>query len=273
MEKLQKIVELKRKSCPPPASLSSWIVTTLAMAYSAELNDLLAYVEWSVEYQPMAYSDDPAAKALHGNNVWDWYFEQPHSVASDTKRDETWYWGTPVPAYRLDDRFNLGQIYCSRGKSVIPRLFRPNEVVKAYADRLLDKCGLTPDNTIAVSYRGTDLGTDGRHATPLSNFFPVVDTLIARYPMYKVWVQTDDAYAKDALQSKFPKSVFVNDFVTSYRKDTFSDNASPKYGYERGLDVAAMILMLSRCKVLVKNSCNLAVIASHLSEGEVIDVV
>ena len=146
-------------------------------------------------------------------------------------------------------------------------------MVKAHAARLLSKYSLLPDSTVAVSYRGTDMGTDGRRAVPLSSFLQVVGTLDDRYPAYKVWVQTDDAYAKDALRSKYPKATYIDDFNTSYRKDTFADADSPKSGYERGLDVAAMILMLSRCKVLVNNGGNLVAIASHLSEGEVIDMV
>ena len=200
-------------------------------------------------------------------------FEQPHGINPDAEFSDTWpFVDGDHKEYFKYDHFSPEDL--AHKRSIFPRLLSPVKAVHDLADSLLKAYDIDPTKTVAVQFRGNDSLYDTiptRKGRPtLSHYYGIVDEVLGRYPGFKVWIQTDDSEISSDFRKRYPNSVQVKYFETIHSPNLYTDYVSPKSGYQRGLDPAAMMVMLSRCAVMVKSVSNLADVAAALGNGEII---
>jgi len=256
-------------------TLFSNVFSSLSVVYLAELHGHLAYVDWSGELAPSVYQDIDAISKF-GPNIWDWYFEQPHCISSDDTISDTWIFvDGEHKEYFKYDYFTPEDM--AHKRSIFPRLLRPLKAVHDLAYSLFKEYGIDPSKTVAVQFRGNDSLHDtipSRKGRPtLSHYYGIINEVLGRNPGFRIWIQTDDAEISNDFIKKYPDSVKVKYFETIHHaSNLYTDLVSPKPGYQRGLDPAAMMVMLSRCAVMIKSVSNLADIAAALGNGEIIHI-
>jgi hypothetical protein len=266
-EVMSRIVRITRP--PSDNSMFSYVNTMMSLAHIAETRGMLSFVDWTSGNHPTVYSDPEASGIMA--NMWEWYFEQPHGVSRAPDDCETWVW--------VDGKFPGSFRYNFWSKddllhkqSIISRLLRPNYAVKELVTILETRYGILAGNTIAVSYRGNDAVRDSREVKPISCHIEVVDALKRQYPAYKIWIQTDDSVVLESFLKAFPEAIRIEEFEVISNPDLYVDKVSRKSGFQRGLYAVAMMAIMSRCAVLVKNISNLSDMASASSTGEIIHV-
>jgi len=253
---------------PSPASLASHVHTMVSMLEYCRLNGHEAYVDWT--NQPaMLYRS-----AALGANQWDWFCEQP---TPKWQPEQRWVW----------DQLNW-KLHCpkvgelpfnaetkkefAKLRRIVPLHLRLNQTVRDYGDALLAKNGIQPELTIAVSFRGTDKGVESPIA-PIEDFFETVEQAInnCTAPM-SLWIQAEEIEARRKFRARFPWALWVPEFFAAPSGATFADYLNPKIGVQKGTDACAMMYMMSRCAVIVKNASNLADLAVGLGTSEVYHV-
>jgi hypothetical protein len=215
---------------------------------------------------PGVYCDPKVSNEL-GPNVWDWYFEQPHGTSHHDPMPEVWqFHHDQYPEYFRYAYYSADDAKYKR--SVIPRMLKIKPSVTSKAEALFSSYGMVPSKTIGFSYRGNNGAVGDRLFKPISDYFPVLNEVMARHPEFKVWIQTDDSRVLEEFKKTYPDAVRVGEFETIHDPVEFVDRVSPKSGYERGLDAATMMLMLSQCAVLLRNFGNLSDMSAALSVGD-----
>jgi hypothetical protein len=208
--------------------------------------------------------------------MWEWYFEQPHGLKESDGPFDTWaFVQDSSPEYFTFNLCTPEDLAYKR--TILPRLLRPLEVGRKLADRLFDENHIDPSKTIVVQYRGNDSLHDPWTAylkrKPLMEYCSLIDGLLDSHPGHRLWIQSDDADVILEFKKRYPDSATVPYFMSvPHTPNQYVDQMSPKSGYHRGLDAVAMMIMLSRCSVMVKSISNLAEIAASLSTGEVIHI-
>jgi hypothetical protein len=140
-------------------------------------------------------------------------------------------------------------------------------------ENLLRSYCIRPENTIAVSWRGTDSVVDGRPRTPIEKYFPVIDAILAAEPETAIFAKPEERGTAEALRRRYERTIIPSEFFTANTAETrMQDWLSPDAGYERGMQVLLLILVFAQCKYLLRNQANLSEIATHLSDGMVIRI-
>ena len=251
-------VYLERKDLG--ASLSSWINSSMGTLNAAFAEGLTGYVHWPAHRCPRAYLDADAFSRRP--NMFAWYFDQPWCHDPPAVATETWVYEDAYvltnqhPIANLEDFF---QQYLVFNVDVIGRF-----------EALLARYRLRPEQTIAVSWRGTDNVADGRPQVPIDSFFPVIDEILGAEPGLTIVAKPEERSAADALRRRYPNVIVPSEFFIAEPGETqMQDWVNPASGYERGMEVALLILLFARCRYLLKNNANLSDIATRLSSGTV----
>lgn len=252
------ILERKDKD----ASLASWINTAMNALHAADCEGLAGHIHWPAHSCPWAYQDAEAFARCP--NMFEWYFEQPRLPVPPPE-------GSPVWVY--EDRPDLIERHPLRTeRSFYPLHLRPNATVRARFDALLAQLPLQPARTIAVAWRGTDIGVDGRPRTPITAYFPVIDALLAQEPDLAIVAKPEQQGAADALRQRYPQvHIPAGFFLAPDGTTQMQDRVHPAPGFERGMQAVLLILLLARSKFLLKNSANLADCAARLSRCHIYD--
>lgn len=258
-------------------SLFSHAWSMLSMVLKAEMDGLRAYIDLDLK-ELQTYRDyytgeerrgiyyDADAFREFGSNLWDWCFDQPHEVIPDDGMDETRsFIDAEFPCYFKYNTMDSGDVKYKR--SIIPRLLRVKQAVLSRSQDLFGSHDLDPHKTIAFLYRANNKCGECV-VRPLSAYFSVLDAAVCRYPAFKVWFQTDSLVAVSEFRKRYKDSVSVSHFETINDPRGWVEQFSPRSGYQRAIDAASLMFMLSRCAVLLRNFSNLADMSAALSTGE-----
>ena len=244
------------------ASLSSWITSAMNALNAAAHEWLIGYIHWPRHRCPKAYDDDEAFARCP--NMFEWYFDQPCCRAHPSTAP-IWPFEDSHPRITKHPMVDDGAFYRRH------LLFNRN--VTDRFESLVASHGLRLGETIAVSWRGTDNVADGRPRVPIEQYFPVIDRILEVEPDLAVFVKAEEQGATDTLLRRYPNAITVPEFFSARAGESqMQDWVSPAPGYERGMQVALLILLFSRCKFLLKINANLSDIAARLSSGTVINV-
>jgi hypothetical protein len=253
-------VYLERR--PDGSSLSSWITTAMAGLNAAYGEGLTAYIRWPQHRCPEAYRDAEAFARCP--NMFEWYFRQPSCQEGHQSGAPIWLHGEDAV---MVDRHPIENIHAFYQKQL---LF--NSDVMGRSDALLQKYSLRPENTIAVSWRGTDIAYD-RPRISIDEYFPVIDEILDAEPDIAIFAKPEERGAAETLLQRFPKAIIPSEFfMANTGEKQMQDLVSSAAGYERGMQVALLILLFSRCKYLLINDANLSLIARWLSDGNVVNI-
>jgi hypothetical protein len=244
------------------ASLSSWITTAMTSLNAAFQEGFGGYINWPRPRSPAAYRDANAFARCP--NMFEWYFCQPSCEACPP--------GAPAWVYEASQAV-IGRHSIADKRTFYRRHLLFNTDVTSRMEDLLRKHRIRPENTIAVSWRGTDSVVDGRLRTPIEKYFPVIDGILEAEPEAVIFAKPEERGAAEALLRRYERTIIPSEFFTAKTGETrMQDWLSSATGFERGMQVLLLILVFARCKYLLRNLANLSEIASHLSDGKVIRV-
>jgi hypothetical protein len=242
------------------ASLSSWITTAMTSLHAAFHEGLGGYINWPTTSSPAAYRDPDAFSRCA--NMFEWYFRQP-SCQACPPGGRTWVYETSQAI--------IGRHSIADARAFYRRHLLFNSEVTCRLETMLHRYRIRPENTIAVSWRGTDSVVDGRPRTPIETYFPVIDAILEAEPDAAIFAKPEEHGAAEALLRRYERVIIPSEFFTAPTGATqMQDWLSTETGYERGMQVILLILTFARCKYLVRNPANLSEIASYLSDGTVL---
>ena len=253
------------------ATLTTWIYCAFAQAYAAEKQGNLSYINWPDKCKPprclQAYQDSNKFKELH--NMWDWYFEQP-MLRGIPPRDDTWTWeydGAKMGDYHL----------MAQPLEVIREFYQNNlkfnDATNARGQALVDKYDIDFNETIGITWRGTDVYLDGRPRVPIEVYFPFIDELLEKEPYLRIACTAEEETILDPLLARYPQAYTISEFISSpFESKHNPERLSDVSGYERGLQPALMVWLFSKCKHYIKNRSSTGGVASWLSSGRIVNI-
>lgn len=251
------------------SSFCSYIHTAISMLHTAEIHGRRGHVDWRRHGCPGLYTSD-RLRARHGENAWEWFFEQPHLALSEVRSPEVWVyegsWG--VTPERLPWNATRPEAIAVL-REIVPRYLRWHRTVEEHAAAVAAGHGLDPGRTIAVSHRGTDKGVEAE-VIPIERYFPELDRLLEEHPGSILWAQPEERSVAARLRDRYPDILIMDSFFAAPDARHMADAISPRDGYHRALDAVTLMILFSRCRHFVRNASNLADLASGLSRGAVI---
>lgn len=249
------------------STLTTYVYCAFAQLYAAEQAGKRAYINWPAHRNKWlaSYWDD--AKFAEMPNAYDWYFMQPHVEDTDPEPvTETWTWELGYPDAPV-------HLY-AQPLNVIRNFYRSHlkfsDEVEARGQALIDKYGIDFENTIGVTWRGTDIYLDGRPRIPIEAYFPWIDRALEDKPNAKIICTAEEDGILDPLLARYPQAVKIHEFYQAPHggKDN-PERFSPISGFERGLQPALMVWLFSKCAWYIKNRSSVAAVASWISDGKI----
>lgn len=240
---------LIQRSCD--AGFFSYVQTALEGIHNAIENNLIPVVDYRKGMEHYKAHDKP-------HNVWDLYFEQPYK-AEDITKDFIEYKYGYTEGYIGRCKFMKNNVFDIKEiMSLRPFVVKHLKVKAIILNRLnitANKYKFNFDNTIGVCYRGTD-----RKETPrveYVRYLPVINKLLKANRKLRIYIQSDEIEFVDFIKSRYPNSFYILDFQISSKGGSVVHKINKKSGYEMGIDCVLMMLLLSKCKYMVKNFSNL----------------
>lgn len=247
------------------AGIFSYVMQVIVMAKVCEDENIPMYVDFSKD---MAYYKEGCV----GDNVWDYYFEQPFNINPDEyeKIHAVWYQDhRPLQLpfrYTLDSQFlKEARRYCKKFVKIKPELIDK-------ADTFLKKH--TDGNYLAVHKRGTD--HENASYFTLDNYFTETDKYIDQYD--QLLVCSDEQYSVDAFKERYGKKVFSYDSAREIIPGhVYQGPHGPRMGvhnqhsgnfvYENGRDCVIEAYLLSKSSFLLKTLSNVSHYAVMANEN------
>lgn len=248
------------------ATLTTWVYCAMWQLWAAEKMGRKGFIHWpddplrSLEpyRDPVAFAGSP--------NMFDWYFKQPLFDAPP-ERTETWTWEYNPEAGQHN--------FMSQPLDVIKAYYREHcrfsDAVEARGRALAEKYAIDFGNTLAVTWRGTDCVTDGRPRLPIEVYFPFIDEIISEHPGLRIFATAEEEGVLDALLLRYPQAFTITEFYSAPNGSLQNpERFSPFSGYERGMQPALLVWLLSKCAHYVKNRSSMGGVASWLSTGNIV---
>lgn len=245
------------------STLTTWIYCHFWMKWSLEQQGKYVYINWPKGKFVKSYHDEK--KFAEIPNAYEWYFKQPK--VKEGKPDEIWIWENwqdPCP---------------------IPFVVQPLPVIKEYYKRhlifndetnkrgqaIVDKYNIDFENTIGITWRGTDVYLDGRPRIPIETYFPFIDEVLK--PGMRIMCTAEEDKILDPLFERYPNAFKIHEFYQApFGGKDNPERFSPMTGYERGLQPVLMVWLFSKCKHYIKNRSSAAAVASWLSDGRIVSI-
>ena len=259
------------------ATLTTWIYCSFWQMWAAERLGRDVYIHWPYCYHPsrclQAYED--AKKFNELPNQFEWYFEQP-KIKNPLPRSESevWTWET------LDWGSNIDMSpyqFMGQPLSIIRDYYHKhlhfNDETNRRGQLLVDKYGIDFSKTIGISWRGTDVYLDGRPRIPIEMYFPFIDDILEKEPGLRLMCTAEEESILDPLFARYPNAFKIEEFISSpYQSKHNPERLSNVSGYERGLQPALMVWLLSKCAHYIKNRSSTGAVASWISDGRIISI-
>ena len=147
-------------------------------------------------------------------------------------------------------------------KDVLPIVnsyFSPSLKTRERVNFFLEKYGIDPDKTIGVYYRGNDKLME---ANPPSyeDYKERIEKVLAENPGCKLLIQTDEREFLNYATSIYPESIFVQELPVIDKSYEWQVSWTIENGKRTnfGIDFMSIALILSKCKRLILNSCNVS---------------
>lgn len=256
------------------ATLTTWVYCFMWQLYATEKEGYRAYINWPAHRNKWLYAHWDDAQFAKQPNAFDWYFEQPHFAPGEIIPvcTEVWQW----EAQPGDKHAEFVGRHCPYGlpipelKAFYRKNLRLNATVRARGDALAAQYTIDFNNTLAVTWRGTDCTLDGRPRMPIETYFPFIDDILAKEPGLRILATAEEETILDPLLARYPQAFTIKEWVAAPlgAKDNPEKVFRHISGYERGMQPALMVYILSKVRHLIKNRSSVASVASWISTGE-----
>lgn len=246
------------------ATLCTWLYCCFWMKWSLEQQGKESYVNWPKGKFLIDLEDKK--KFNECENAYDWYFKQPKGthIHEGTITWENWQDPSKVP-------------FMSQPLQVIKDYYQKhlhfNDETNRRGQELVSKYGVDFNNTIGITWRGTDAKTDGRVRLPIEVYFRFIDEILNDNPTARIMCTAEEESILDPLLARYPSAFKIEEFVSAPLGGAQNpERFSLLSGYERGLQPVLMVWLFSKCKWYIKNRSSTGAVASWLSSGRIINI-
>lgn len=252
------------------STLTTFLYCNFWMLWAAEqIGRDDVYINWPNGFTPgralQPYLDSNKFSEIP--NMYNWWFEQP-KVKNPIPREqsEVWTWETwkdPTPISFMSQPLKVIKDYYKKHLHF-------NDVVNQRGQALVDKYKIDFENTIGISWRGTDNVTDGRIRLPIETYFPFIDDCLKENPDCRIMATAEEETILNPLLEKYPQAFKIEEFYSSPLGDLRNpERFSPMTGFERGMQPTLMVWLFSKCAYYIKNRSSTGAVASWLSDGKI----
>lgn len=238
------------------------VITSTNAGLFANLCDVLRHIiiatdrgdEWFVNWGSESLYYDESK----GKNVWNYFFNQPHSADSLRNRTDLYsvqgYAEIPYTGAAFKAKMNAALQLISFKTSVV-------DIFDQYVAE--NNIG---QHTVGVHYRGTDKYNGAAFGEPASAmpinaelYMTYIQQLLHRNPQFiNVFVATDDSRAAQVFKQH--NCIIRDNVIRGSDKQSVHANM-PGSGYDKGLQVLLDCLILSYCGYLVRSTSNVSSVA------------
>jgi len=247
------------------ATVCTWIYCAFWQKWVANGMGERVYINWPAGKSLIDLYD--ANKFSQVPNMFEWYFKQPDGTG---ERTDTWTWEG------WQDTSGTGGLY-AQPLETIKQFYRENLIFNEDTNwrglELKNKYNIDFNNTIGITWRGTDIYLDGRPRIPIEAYFPWIDRALAENPNYRIACTAEEDGILDPLLARYPQAFKINEFYQAPKGGKHNpERFSPMSGYERGLQPTLMVWLFSKCAWYIKNRSSAAAVASWLSTGNIVSI-
>lgn len=269
---MSKVIYLQKTDTA--ATLTTWIYCAFAQMWAAEqmgIEDV--YIHWPNGHKPgrclHPYIDEQ--KFSETPNQFEWFFKQP-KVSNIVPNDLVTIWTWETDGGEMGGHQLMGQPL-----SVIKEYYKKHihfsDVVNQRGQALVDKYKINFENTIGVTWRGTDNITDGRPRLSIGTYFPFIDDILKEHPGMRIMCTAEENKILDPLLERYPNAFKIEEFYSSPLGHLQNpERFSPMSGFERGMQPALMVWLFSKCAHYIKNRSSTGAVASWLSNGRIVSL-
>jgi len=211
-----------------------------------EDNNLIPFMNWS---------NNPYKENKHGNNVWEYYFEQTTSDLLKTgivgkynvEQDFTW---RNLPHTR-EAMSNLIEKYVTLKPDI------QKEIDEFYNENMKGR------HVLGVHIRLTDKAThpaEKKTIVSLENYKTEIRNYINLFPDAYIYLATDSTDYIKQLNEEFGDKIILPDVLRSSGGASVHHHSQGN-GYKKGKDVLMECLLLSKCDFLIKGVSNVSLCA------------
>lgn len=231
--------------------------------FFANCNDAARHISRSLQTNKKWYiqwgNETPYYDINHGSNVWEYYFEQIHKCEDITET--------------VSDCVDLVHINNSSFRDtmhyIYSNYFILNQKIISILETHFDY--FNNHNVLGVHIRRTDKFLVGFHGathaiTPvdLDIFKQEIDKVEKEYDT--IFLATDCQDACDFIKTTYGKKVIFNkNCLRSKGVASVHENYKYVSGYTKGIDVLSDVLLLSKCKHLIRSSSNVSITALYIN--------
>lgn len=246
------------------ATLTTWIYCAFWQMYAAEQQGYDVYINWPEDKKRslQAYYDE--VKFKENGNMFEWYFKQP-KIADRPPRQDVWIWeGWESSVSLMSQPLNVIKDYYKRH-------LKFSDEVEVRGQNLVEKYGIDFNNTIGITWRGTDVYLDGRPRIPIEKYFPFIDEVLK--PGMCIMCTAEEETILDPLLKRYPSAFIVQEFYSApFGHKHNPERFSPFSGFERGMQPALMVWLFSKCAHYIKNRSSTGAVASWISSGRIVSI-
>lgn len=198
----------------------------------------------------------PYDDASHGDNVWEYYFEQVNPLLFTA--------GKNLPRQMAQQDFSWRNLPETRAimsryidKYVQVKMDIQKEVDDYYNENMKDR------NVLGVHIRLTDKAThpaEKKTIVSLDNYKTEIQNYIDIFPEAYIYIATDSTDYLTELQREFGDKILLPDVIRSSGGNSIHHHSKGN-GYQKGKDVLIECLLLSKCNFLIKGVSNVSLCA------------
>lgn len=262
------------------ATLTTWLYVNFWQMFAAEKLGYTSYIHWPRDKRRALHHYFDDKKFDEEQNMYDWYFRQPHHALVPPPREKVWCWTDPASP-GMGEALGQHQLYAD--VKTIKEFFKKNLIFQPWVDdrglELVKKYDIDFANTIGITWRGTDSVMDGRPRLPIEVYFPFIDQILTTAPYMRIACTAEEEGILDLLLRRYPTAFKIEEFLTAptiersrVRVGDNPERFCSRSGFERGMQPALMVWLFSKCKHYVKNRSSVAAVASWLSTGRIVSI-
>lgn len=251
--------------------LSSYNSNAAGKVWQARHNGWIPYIDYTG-----ADCQYYVGREVNGTtNPWEYYFEQP--TPDLTREDLDCKRNVLLSGWTLRDHAEIWDEYDSN--AWLPEFIQLCPVqpyilnmVEAKYDALF-----APGSTLGIFVRGTDythMEPKGHPRQPsVAQIIEQTDTFLARHPITRIYVVTEDYSIYQTIQGRYGDMVFAADdrFVCDYNGWDYVSYGYTDDAYERGLYYLIRLLLLARCDYLVASHASGSTYSILMNQGRYLD--
>lgn len=256
----------------PWTTLTTWIYKAFWMMHKAEELGYEPYINWHKDRCLEVYKDNEMFNKIP--NMYNWYFKQPFptTIPEDKKWDcEVWTWENNKWGANITDDNQLMNKPLDYMKEYFKKHLKFNEQTNARGEALVTKYNIDFENTIGITWRGTDNVTDGRPRLPIETYFPFIDEILEKSHNMRIMCTAEETGILQPLFDRYPNAFNIDEFISSPNGcDVNPERLNTVSGYEKGLQPALMLWLFSKCAHYIKNRSSTGAVASWISDGRIV---